>query len=118
MLGIVLGLRLYLHLVKVQHVYPGGYLVHHLFWGVLILIPATFLLAFDPGKKAAIFCRMLLGIGSGMVLDEVVYLVVTKGGDDDYVSRISLVGSIVFLSLAVILLLILYKLKRERFNKL
>ena len=26
MLGTVLGLRLYLHLVRVQHVYPGGYL--------------------------------------------------------------------------------------------
>jgi hypothetical protein len=28
--------RLYLHLVRVQHVYPAGYLVHHLFIGALI----------------------------------------------------------------------------------
>jgi hypothetical protein len=39
MLGTVLCLRLYLHLVRVQHVYPGGYLVHHLFVGVLIELP-------------------------------------------------------------------------------
>jgi len=46
MLGTVLCLRLYLHLVRVQHVYPGGYLVHHLFLGVLIELPAAFILAF------------------------------------------------------------------------
>ena len=52
MLGTVLCLRLYLHLVRVQHVYPGGYLVHHLFVGVLIELPAAFILAFGALQPA------------------------------------------------------------------
>src|SRR5262249_62086001 len=70
--------RLYLHLVRVQHVYPAGYLVHHLFTGTLILIPAAFILAFGPRKRLpSLLAPAALGIGSAMVLDEVTYLVAT-----------------------------------------
>jgi hypothetical protein len=66
MLGTVLCLRLYLHLVRVQHVSPGGYLVHHLFVGVLIELPAAFILALGH----AIGCwrswlRRLSGLAAG-----------------------------------------------------
>jgi hypothetical protein len=71
LLSTFLCLRLYLHLVGVRHVYPGGF------------------------------------------LDEVTYLVATKGTDADYVSRVSLFGAIAFESMAVILLLAIYKLKRK-----
>jgi hypothetical protein len=46
MLATFVCLRLYLPPVRVQHLYPGGLLVHHLFFGVLIVLPAAFLLAF------------------------------------------------------------------------
>lgn len=107
-------LRLYLHLVHVQHLYPGGYLVHHLFLGILILLPATFTLAFAPPQRPLrVLALVAVGIGSAMILDEFVYLVATKATDKDYVSRISLFGAIVSISLATILLLILYLLNRE-----
>lgn len=110
MLGVVGCLRLYLHLVQVQHVYPGGYLVHHLFTGVLILIPAAFILAFEPRRRSvAIGARVALGIGSGLVLDEITYLVMTKATDEDYVSRTSWLGSVGFVTLAVIVLWMLFK---------
>ena len=79
LLGTFMCQRLYLHLVRVQHIYPGGYLVHHLFVGVLIQIPAAYLLAFGTRNRLlAILSRVALGIGSAMILDEVTYLVVTK----------------------------------------
>jgi hypothetical protein len=107
-------LRLYLHLVHVQHLYPGGYLVHHLFLGILILLPATFTLAFAPPQRPLrVLALVAVGIGSAMILDEFVYLVATKATDKDYVSRISLFGAIVSISLATILLLVLYLLNRE-----
>jgi hypothetical protein len=106
MLATVCGLRLYLHLVHVRHIYPGGYLLHHLFIGVLLLIPAAFLLAF--GTRHRVLARLALGVGTGLILDEVVYLVATDGSDAGYVSRTSLLGSMVLISMAVILLLILY----------
>src|SRR5881398_3154391 len=81
--------RLYLHLVRVQHVYPAGYLLHHLYTGALIVIPAAFVLAF--GARNRVLARLApaaLGAGSAMVLDEVTYLVATKASDDDYVSPV------------------------------
>ena len=114
LLGTFMCQRLYLHLVRVQHIYPGGYLVHHLFVGVLIQIPAAFLLAFGTRHRLlAILSRVAVGIGSAMILDEVTYLVVTKATDADYVSRTSLYGAIGFISLAVILLLALYRSHRD-----
>jgi hypothetical protein len=114
MVGTVLCLRLYLHLVRVQHFYPGGYLVHHLFIGVLIELPAAFILAFGARNRALAFLAPAgLGIGSGMILDEVTYLVATKASDRDYVSRVSLGGAIGFVSLAAILLVGIYWLRRD-----
>jgi len=107
-------LRLYLHLVGVRHVYPGGFLVHHLFFGALVVIPAAFLLAFEVRNRLLEFWSLVaLGIGSALILDEVTYLVATKGTDADYVSHISLFGAIAFISAAVILLLAIYRFHRE-----
>jgi len=76
--------RLYLHLVGVTHVYPGGYLVHHLFWGVVLVMPAAFVLAFGPrSRRSAVLSRVALGSGSAMILDEIDYLVAAKASDAD-----------------------------------
>jgi hypothetical protein len=108
------GQRLYLHLVGVRHVYPAGYLVHHLFGGVLIVIPAAFVLAFGTRSRAlAILTPAALGVGAAMVLDEIIYLVATQATDEDYVSSASLGGAVVFVSLAVGLLLVLHRVHRE-----
>lgn len=111
MLATVFTLRLYLHLVHVRHIYPGGYLVHHLFVGVLIQVPAAFLLAF--GTRHRVLARVGLGVGTGLMLDEMVYLIATKASDADYVSWISLIGSLVLILLAVIFLLALYARHRD-----
>ena len=111
MVAVVVALRLYLHLVHVQHVYPGGYLVHHLFIGVVIQIPAAFVLAFGTRHEA--LAKIALGVGSGLILDEVVYLVATKATDADYVSRISLIGSIVLVGVAAMVLFVLYLSRRH-----
>src|SRR5438105_10752051 len=71
--------RLFLHLVRVQHVYPAGYLVHHLYTGALIEIPAAFILAFGTRNRTlARLAPAALGIGSALILDEVTYLVATQ----------------------------------------
>ena len=102
--------RLSLHLGGVRHVYPGGYLVHHLFFGISLVMPAAFLLAFGPRRRrTAVFARVALGIGSAMILDEIVYLIATKASDADYVSALSLRGAFVFIALGVFLLWIIYK---------
>jgi hypothetical protein len=106
------GQRLFLHLVGVHHVYPGGNLVHHLFFGILLVLPAAFTLALGPrSRRTAALSRIALGSGSAMILDEIVYLVATEASDADYVSPLSLNGAIAFIALGVILLCVLYKLQ-------
>jgi hypothetical protein len=115
MLAAFACLRLYLHLVHVQHIYPGGYLVHHLFLGVLIEVPAAFILAFGARNRfLAVLAPIAVGIGTALILDEVTYLVATKGTDQDYVSRVSLAGASLLIFLAVVFLLVLYKFHREQ----
>lgn len=112
LLGTFIALRLYLHLVRVQHIYPGGFLLHHLFTGTLILIPAAFILAFGPRRRApAIAARIALGISSAMILDELPFLVLTPATDADYLSPTSLHGAIALITLTTALLCALSKSK-------
>ena len=107
-------MRLYLHLVQVQHVYPGGYLVHHLFTGCMVVLPAAFVLAFGPRSLlSAVLARVALGIGSALILDEMVFLIATGASDADYTSAASLHGALVFLALGIALLLFVYKLRKR-----
>jgi hypothetical protein len=114
MLATFIGQRLYLHLIRVQHVYPGGYLLHHLFTGTLIVIPSAFILAFGTRNRLLTFLApAALGIGSAMILDEVVYLVATKATDSDYISPLSLWGATIFISVAVLFVFFLYRCHRD-----
>jgi hypothetical protein len=115
MLATFAGTRLHLHLGGVQHVYPFGYLLHHLYTGALLVIGAAFLLAFASSNRlVALLTRVVLGIGSALVLDELVYLVVTQASDTDYVSSISWWGSVIFMGFGTMLLLALYWLHRDK----
>jgi hypothetical protein len=110
----VVCLRLYLHLVPIQHVYVFGYIVRHLFSGIMLVIPSAYVLAFVPRQRwLARVAAVVLGIGSALVLDEVVFLIATEGTKEVYRTPLSLGGSVVFVSLAVVLLLILYRYSRD-----
>ena len=109
-----LTLRLSLHLGGVRHVYPGGHLVHHFFFGAILLLPAAFLLAFPPRARWLRFATLaILGVASALLLDEFVYILVTQATDADYISRLSFLGALVLISSASLLLLSLYLSHRE-----
>jgi hypothetical protein len=106
--------RLYLHLIRVQHFYPAGFLLHHLFTGTLIVIPSAFILAFGTRNRLLTFLApAALGIGSAMILDELVYLVATKATDKDYISPLSVWGATIFISVAALFLFFLYRCHRD-----
>jgi hypothetical protein len=112
MLITFVGQRLYLHLVNPNaDLFIAGYNVHHLYAGVVIEIPAAFILAFGvSGSWVRGSALVALGIGSAMVLDQVVYLITTDGSNASYLKPISLWGAVIFVSLAVGLLLVLHAL--------
>lgn len=115
MVATVVIVRLYLHSVEeIQHLYVQGHIFYHLFSGILLVIPAAFVVAFEPRRRrTAQLARAVLGVGSGLVLDEVVFLVATDRTAEEYVTPLSLGGSAALVSLAVILLLVIYRLIRE-----
>jgi hypothetical protein len=107
-----IGQRLYLHFVNPNtDLYIAGHNVHHLFVGAVMAIPAAFVLAFRPGEPWLTFAALaMLGSGSAMVLDQIVFLIATDGSNASYLKPISLWGAIVLEAIAVGLLLLLYAL--------
>jgi len=84
-----------------SHVFIAGYLVHHLFTGILIQIPAAFALAFGiRSNRLGIIAKLLMGVSSAMVLDEVIFLICTDGSGQAYRGKVSLGGAFVLITLA------------------
>ncbi|HMF13218.1 MAG TPA: hypothetical protein VKE94_12965 [Gemmataceae bacterium] len=125
MLATFIGQRFYLHLIPIQHLVVGGYLIHHLFLGLLIALPAAFVLAFGfRNRLLAIAAPLLLGVGTAMVLDEAVYLVAMEATFIDpektgpfYRTSVSLWGAIILVSIGAGLLLFLYCLASRSARK-
>jgi len=97
------------------HVYVGGFRVHHLFSGALILVSSAFLLAF--GTRARSLVLAALGIGSAMVLDEVFFLVFTDGSNEAYRGRVSFLCAAALLALAAAFLVGLYARAKRRASR-
>jgi hypothetical protein len=112
LLATFVGQRLFLHFVNPNaDLYILGHNVHHLFVGAVLAIPAAFVLAFRPDAAWLTFTALaLLGSGSAMVLDQIVFLIATDGSNASYLKPISLYGAIILEALAVGLLLLLYAL--------
>jgi hypothetical protein len=90
------------------HVYIGGFRVHHLFSGALIQIASAFLLAFGPRSRFRSLVLVALGVGSAMVLDEIVFLVFTDASNEAYRGPRSFWGAAALMALAASFLLALY----------
>ena len=91
---IFLGHRVYLHLFDANADFDvAGYNIHHLYTGVVIEIPAAFVLA-AGFRRAAVGVPALvgLGLGSGLVLDEVVYMIATDGSNASHLLPVSTLG--------------------------
>ena len=111
LLAVEVGQRLYLHLVNPDaDVHVAGYNVHHLYSGAVIEIPAAFVLAFGVPPAVRAGALVALGVGSAMVLDQVIFLITTDGSNRSYLTPVSLWGAVVLEGLAVLLLLILWAL--------
>jgi len=118
MLATFIGQRFYLHVIPIKHLVVGGFLIHHLFLGLLIALPAAFVLAFGfRSRLSAIAAPLCLGVGTALVLDEAVYLVAMEATFIDpeetgpfYRTSVSLWGAIILVCIGAGLLLLLYRL--------
>jgi hypothetical protein len=112
LLATFIGQRLYLHLVDPNSdLYIAGHNVHHLFVGAVLAVPAAFVIAFVPQASVVRWVALVaLGVGSAMVLDQIVFLIATDGSNASYLKPVSLWGAILFVAAAVVVLLVLFLL--------
>lgn len=80
-----------------------GYNIHHLYSGILLTTATSIPLALGMREGRGRQIVVLgLGVGLGMVLDEWVYLIVTKGTNADYLLPVSFWGGLALVLVAAI----------------
>ncbi len=96
-------LRFALHSSPNSDLTLGGYSVHHLFTGlVLIAIGGIPLAVFRGHTRRLDASLVVFGAGLGMALDEWVYLIATGGSNAEYLLPVSLWGGITVVGLACV----------------
>lgn len=103
-------LRLMLHLSPDADFMVGGYNVHHLFPGLLLITAGGIPLALVPGRHPFVdVSAVAFGLGLGMALDEWVYLIVTDGSNAAYLLPVSFWGGAVMIALACAYVITLWR---------
>jgi hypothetical protein len=108
-------LRVYLSFAPNTDLEIGGYNIHHLFTGLLLVtfggIAAVLL---EGGGRSLDVATAVFGIGLGMALDEWVYLIATDGTNEAYLLPVSLWGGAIMVGSACALVLTLLIFTRGR----
>ncbi len=103
MLVTFLALRGYLHTFPNQDMNVGGFNIHHLFTGLLLItLGGIPLVVLDGAGRALDIATVAFGVGLSMALDEWLYLIVTDGSNASYILPISFWGGLGFVGAALI----------------
>jgi hypothetical protein len=106
-------MRAYLHLSPNTDLNVGGYNIHHLFTGLVLLtagaIPAILLPATHRWSLPAI---ALFGVGLALALDEWLYLIVTDGTNASYITPVSFVGGFIGVTAAIAYTLVISRVTK------
>lgn len=95
------ALRISLHLSPDSDFNIGGYNVHHLFTGLLLITVGGVPLALFRGSTRRLdLCLIVFSVGLAMALDEWVYLITTDGSNASYLLPISFWGGVAVVGLA------------------
>ena len=71
------------------------FVIHHFWYGIVILV-----LAYLLPKDIKLLRFMILGIGLGFVLDELVFMILGGGDDVAYWAPLSLAGTVILLGIS------------------
>ena len=108
-------IRVMLHMSPNSDFNVGGYNIHHLFTGILLLTIGGIPLTLFPGRSVILdLSAVLFGAGLSLVLDEWVYLIATDGTNASYLLPVSLRGGIIMIALAALYVGRLYVLSNKR----
>jgi hypothetical protein len=86
----------------------GGYNIHHLFTGLLLIVVGGIPLAIFRGFTRRLDVALVVfGVGLGMALDEWVYLIATDGSNASYLLPVSFWGGVVVTGMALTYVVVL-----------
>lgn len=93
--------RAYLHWSPYIDVKIFGFVVHHLFFGVLLMMGAGVpLVILETQERINRLLVFLFAFGLMLALDEFIFLIVTSGSDAEYIQPASLIGACVCIAVA------------------
>ncbi len=96
-------LRVSLHMSPNSDFNVGGYNIHHLFTGLLLIVLGGIPLAVFRGSTRRLDAALIVfGVGLGMTLDEWVYLIATDGTNASYLLPVSFWGGVVVIGVACV----------------
>ncbi len=102
MFGSFAAVRIHLAIVPNADFNVGGYNVHHLFTGLVLITLGGIPLAVLRGSSRVMDAALVaFGIGLGLALDEWVYLIVTDGSNASYLLPVSFWGGIIAVAVAI-----------------
>ena len=92
-------LRFFLFFLPSANLILGKYNIHHLYTGAFLLVVVSIFFLVDIVNG---YTTALAGIASAFILDELIYLIATDGSDQAYLSPMSIWGSIIVISIVLI----------------
>ncbi|MEO5580834.1 MAG: hypothetical protein ABIR58_09245 [Gemmatimonadaceae bacterium] len=96
-------LRVMLHNSPESDFNVGGYNIHHLFTGLVLITAGGIPLAIFRGSTRRMDAALILfGAGLGMTLDEWIYLIATDGSNASYLLPVSFWGGVAAIASACI----------------
>ena len=104
-------LRIFLSNFPSANLDIGKYNIHHLFVGAFLIIVAIIFFVFNIVNN---FLIALAGFSSGLILDEIVYLIATDGSDASYFTSVSLLGAITSTAIIIVITFIGYKITQQK----
>jgi hypothetical protein len=94
-------MRAYLHSFPDTDLIVGGYGIHHLFTGlILVTIGGIAAVVLPHANPLSSFAIMTFGVGLSLALDEWLYLIVTDGTNQSYLMPVSFWGGAAAVALA------------------
>ena|SRR3989338_8728598 len=105
----IIFFRLIVSIIGNTSLYIFGTEFHHLFFGVILLMITGFIRFFSTNEKLNRLDLILFGVGTGMVVDQFVYIIFTLGDHLSYFSAVSLYGAIVFSIMLVAMFYFLFR---------
>jgi hypothetical protein len=86
-----------------------GYEIHHMYPGIILVLISGFSRFFSKNWKINNFDLTIFAIGTGLIIDEAIFLIFTRGNHSDYFSLISNLGAIVLAATFAIIFYGIYK---------